>query len=145
MNSKIKITSILILTLIIGMVLGAAIHGSYMKNRFKRSVSRMRTPDGFVKRYEKIIEPNDSQKEVVEKILLKTYDKLQQLFRPPTTQFENIMDSLRWELKPILTVEQNEKLTHYFEEARKRSREHHRGRKPPESEEVPEPPNEKPL
>ena len=145
MNSKLKITSILILTLIIGMVLGAVIHGSYMKNRFRKSVSRMRTPEGFVKRYEKIIEPNDSQKEDVEKILLKTYDKLQQLYRSPTNQFESIMDSLRLELQPILTAEQNEKLTQYFEEAKKRSRDHRRGRKPPDSEEVPESPPEKPL
>lgn len=106
MNIKVKTVSILVFTLVIGMVLGALIHGAVMRNRFKQTAFRMRTQWGFVERMERVIQPDDSQREEMRKILRKHFQKMNQF----QAEMSVIMDSLRIELEPILTKEQKERL-----------------------------------
>ena len=106
MNIKVKTMSILIVTLVIGMVLGALIHGAVMQNRLKQTAFRMRTPMGFIQRMERVIQPDDSQRAEMRKILQKHFQKIDRY----QAEIAGKMDSLRIELETILTEKQKERL-----------------------------------
>jgi len=117
---------ILISTLIIGMILGAVLHGTYMRYHFRKNIARWRTSEGFVKRFEKVIQPADHQKDEVEKILNKTFENMRKKLRPRFQKFESIMDSMKLELEPFLTLEQKKRLNEYLEHMKNYSKDRHR-------------------
>lgn len=106
MNTRVKTILVIVITLAIGMVLGALIHGAVMRNRVKDMAFRMRSNEGFMRRMEMIIQPDESQREALRKILRKHFQNMSQY----QENFRAMMDSLRTELEPILTEEQKKRL-----------------------------------
>ncbi len=113
MNLKVKITFLIIMTLIIGIVIGAMINRAVSQNRIKRILER-RNPPIFISFYERIIEPNADQHDSIRKIL----DKYAQSFSEIRTDFQEQLhssfESMKAELDPLLTPEQKERLERGF-------------------------------
>jgi hypothetical protein len=100
MNLKVKSSLIIIFTLIIGMLLGGVVVATFLKKDGMRDrIAAMRKPDGFSRRFERIIEPDSSQQEIIREILGKHFNRV-----------KKTSHSLRMELEPILTKEQKERL-----------------------------------
>lgn len=79
----------------------------------------MRSVEGFVNRFDKIIQPTPVQKETVDRILRNTFEKIKKRYKPPDRRFRGIMDSLLIELKPVLTPPQKKRLQEHFERYKK--------------------------
>lgn len=109
MKMETKTVLIVLGILIIGMIIGALITGAFARHRVGRFTS-MREPGRLSARVERIIDPDESQREAVREILRKHSERFQEIH----SQFEGEMlalrDSLREDLDPILTDEQKERL-----------------------------------
>lgn len=106
MNTQVKTILVIAITLVIGIVLGALIHGAVMENRIRDMAFRMRSDEGFMQRMEMIIQPDESQREAMRKILRKHFQRMSDY----QEKFIVMMDSLRTELDSILTEEQRKRL-----------------------------------
>lgn len=106
MKTRSKTILVLFVTLLIGMILGAQLHSIWMWHNFRRMTFRMRTPDGFIERFERIIEPTEEQREAIRKVLKKHHGKLIRFQK----DFPAMMDSLRKDMDSILTEEQKARL-----------------------------------
>ena len=131
MNLKVKSSLIIIVTLIIGMVLGVILTRFFFRppNMFDK-MSALRSPEGFVERFEKIIDPSDSQKEKIRYILQLHFERIHSQSQQFRNHFIELSDSLRADLDPILNEEQKERL----DKMEERFREHNRpgfGPRPP--------------
>lgn len=113
MNIKLKITFIIIITLVIGIVIGAMLNRTLTQNRVKRILSR-RNPPVFISFYERIIEPDTNQREEIRKILDKHAKHLSEIRANFSEELQSSMESLRAELDPILTPEQKKRLEKGF-------------------------------
>ena len=109
MNVKLKSTIVIVSTLLIGMVLGSVITAAFVKNRAFDRIAEMRNERGFVKRIERLIQPDEEQKEKVREILVKHFDKMHQLVEEMRITFKTMNYSLIKDLKPILHPEQIER------------------------------------
>lgn len=109
MNVKLKSTIVIVATLLIGMVLGSVITAAFVKNRAFDRIAEMRNERGFVKRIERIIQPDDDQKEKVREILVEHFEKMHQLGEEMRITFKTMNDSLIKDLEPILHPEQIER------------------------------------
>ncbi len=120
MKTRYKSLILLLCTLIVGMVLGALIHGTVMGNRIKRSALRLGQFEGMTRRFERYIDLEPEQREAMEEIFKKHKANLDS----HRIQFFTLMDSLNKELEPILTDEQKEKLAEspFFRRDRHRDR-----------------------
>jgi len=109
MKMETKTVLIVLSTLIIGMIVGALITGAITRHRIGRFTS-MREPGRLSTHVERIIDPDESQREVVREILRKHSERFLEIH----SQFEGEMlalrDSLKKDLDPILTDEQKERL-----------------------------------
>ena len=115
MNVKFKMSLIIIGTLLVGIVLGALLQGAIYRQKFENRLVRMRTPEGFVNRFYRILEPTPEQKPKVDRILRESFEQLEKQVRPPVTGVREILDSLKTQLAPILTPQQNERLKHHLD------------------------------
>ena len=106
MKTQVKTGLILAVTLLIGMVLGALIFGAVMQHRIKQAALGMRTPRGLLKMMEATLDLDESQKVVVDSLLMRHHERM---FRM-RSELRSMMDSLNKELEPHLTQEQIEKL-----------------------------------
>lgn len=106
MKTRYKSLILLLSTLIVGMVLGALIHGAVMGHRIKRSALRLGRGEGMWRRFEQYIELQPEQKEAMKKVFEKHRAKMDS----QRDQFMALIDSLEKELEPILTEEQKKKL-----------------------------------
>ena len=106
MKNQYKSVLILVITLFIGMILGALIHGAFMQNRIKDMAFRMRAPFGLLRILEDVVDLDESQQEAVHEVLKRHQERMSRSRREVRT----MMDSLRKELEPILTQEQLERL-----------------------------------
>jgi len=109
MNVKIKFGSIILATLILGMVLGGLIHSTVMKNRI-RQIREFRGRGGFESFIERVIEPDEAQRQQLQEIFNKYSAKFNEIRFRQASEFSAVMDSMRVELDPILTPEQKKKL-----------------------------------
>lgn len=113
MNLKLKSSLIIILTLIIGMVLGGLIVSTFLKkDRFRERIAHLRKPEGFMQRFERIIEPDSTQKKIIRAILKKHFDRVEKTSFNFRERMRALNDSLKTELEPILTNQQKERLLH---------------------------------
>ena len=106
MNTRIKTTLVIVITLVIGMIIGALIHGAVMRNRYRQIAFRMRTNEGFMRRMERVIQPDESQRKALRAVLEKHFQRMSEF----GAGFQSMMDSLKNELDLILTEEQRERL-----------------------------------
>ena len=131
MNLKVKSSLIIIVTLIIGMVLGVIFTRSFFRppNMFD-IMSELRSPRGFAERFERIIDPSESQKEKIRYILQLHFERIHNQSQQFRKHFIELSDSLRADLDPILNEDQKERL----DKMEERFREHKRpgfGPRPP--------------
>jgi hypothetical protein len=131
MNLKVKSSLIIIVTLIIGMALGIILSRSIFRPpKMIDRIAELRSPEGFMERFERIINPSESQKDKIREILNTHFERVHNQSLKFRDQFAELNDSLRIELEPILNDEQKERLDKMTE----RFREHDRdgfGPRPP--------------
>ena len=124
MNLKVKSTLIIIGTFVIGMIVGIIVTKSFFHPpKMIDKIAELRSPHGFMERFERIIEPTESQKTKIRNILREHFEKMHKQSQQFRGRFMNLNDSLRAELDPILTDEQKARL----DEMQKRFKEHERG------------------
>lgn len=127
MDNKVKSRLILLVTLLIGVILGMVLQSFIMKWHFEKRVNRLRTARGFTERFERIIQPTDEQRPEVERILENHFQHIQKRMRKPFQELQAQLDTLEMELSKVLTPEQMERLKQF----RKRMDGHQKGPKPP--------------
>jgi len=110
MNIKIKSALIVIVTLMIGILIGAMINRAFLQRRIKRAFE-MRKPPMFIQSYLKTIAPDPDQRKLIEEILEKNAGRVDEIRDEFRAELEASMDTMREELELILTPEQMERLT----------------------------------
>ncbi len=143
MNIKVKIALIIVMTLVIGIVLGALFNRAFLRYRIKRAFHD-RNPVGMVAFMEEAIQPTPEQKVLIREILEKHRKKTQEIRDEFMLEMREAFESLEAELDPILTPEQKKRLQERFFSPRGDQRRfpdrHKPWRKPPPR----KPPGEKP-
>lgn len=124
MKIETKTYVIIMLTLVIGMIIGALITGAVVRHRIRQFMSLGR-PDHLTARIERIIEPTAAQRDTVHQILMEHARQFHEIHGRFESQLLALKDSLKKDLDPILTAEQKERL-----ERAPRPPEHFRDRRP---------------
>jgi len=130
MQTKTKTILIISVTLIIGIAIGSVLTATVLRSyRYRDRIDKIRTPEGFVSRFEKIIEPNEQQKEQIHKILLDHFNLIDSTSTRFYSEMKALRDTLNKVLEPILTPEQKKRWQKYQERYKKRKYPHsHRKR-----------------
>lgn len=110
MNVRTKTSLVIIFTLIIGILLGILIDRTLIQQRFHQRISRMRNPRGLLFMLMDIIQPVEAQRDSVEKIVFRYSTRFQQISQQARSEMNVLMDSLKTELNPILTIEQKKRI-----------------------------------
>lgn len=134
MNLKIKSSLIIIVTLIIGFVLGIFFTKSFFPpiDMIER-IAELRSPDGFMRRFERIIQPTESQREKIREILKSHFDRFHLRSKKFRDQFSSLNDSLIVELNPVLNENQKLRLEKMFKNMKEEGMRHF-GQRPPHPE-----------
>ncbi|HUU52375.1 MAG TPA: hypothetical protein VMW92_05045 [Candidatus Heimdallarchaeota archaeon] len=109
MNTKVKIVLIIIVTLVIGIVLGAMLNRAFLRLRIHRAFAD-RNPAGMISFIEKDIRPTPDQREKIKEVLEKHRKKSSDLREKFILEMQAEFESLEAELDPILTPEQKNRL-----------------------------------
>jgi hypothetical protein len=110
MGVKSKSVIALIITLVLGVLIGTLLVGPLIARRHFDRVDAMRTREGFAQRMERIIEPDASQAVQVRQILTKYATQFDGIFSEHRLMMDALADSMRQELGPILTDAQRQRL-----------------------------------
>lgn len=103
------VTAVLLITLLLGMVLGGAIVGAIIRDRLE-ALGDLRTEAGFVAHVLEKVEPlSDDQKVKVGLIAGDTGKKVEALLASRRTVFVSTLDAMEADLKEVLTEEQLER------------------------------------
>jgi hypothetical protein len=110
MNIRAKSALVIATTLIIGILIGVfVLVPPIAKHHFKR-IASMRHPEGFMRGMEHMIQPSESQAPEVHRLLEMYSQRFDEINDRHHTEMAALMDSLRADLTPILTDEQNDRL-----------------------------------
>lgn len=109
MNIKVKFSLILLATLILGIAIGFEISEITVKMHQDR-INSFREANGFVDRFENIIQPDAAQKPVISSILLKYHKIIDSTSKAGMAQVSNLIDSMIFKLKKNLKDDQLERL-----------------------------------
>jgi hypothetical protein len=109
MKIEIKTAMVILITLLIGILIGFLLTGAVIRHRAGRFAS-MREPGRMVAHLERMIEPDASQREAVHQVLLKHSEQFSEIHSRFEGQMLTLRDSLKKDLDPILTEEQKERL-----------------------------------
>ena len=109
MTTKLKVTLILLATLIIGIILGAVGRGFFTKGRHRKLDSIERT-EIFLSRVDEAIHPDSIQKGKVDEIAKRAADRIMVLFDHHDAEMATIVDSMKHELAAVLTTQQQQQL-----------------------------------
>ena len=112
MNMKLKTSLIIIITLIVGMVIGAMVNRAFLHNRVQR-VFQKRTPNVFVQSYLAAIKPDEKQRKQIREILDRNARIMSEIREKNREDLETAMDTMNAELEAVLTPEQMERLEQY--------------------------------
>ncbi len=105
MMTKLKVTVIIIATLIIGVVLGAVGRGALMKHHHHKLDSMERT-EMFLSKVNEVVNPDSTQRQKVEEIAKRTAQRIDILFDHHQAEMALIVDSMKRELSAVLRPEQ---------------------------------------
>ena len=111
MITKLKVTLIIIATLIIVILLGVVGRGVFMRHHHQKTDSTERT-EFFLSRVNEIVDPDSSQKPKVLEIAKRTAQKIDILFDHHQAEMRVIVDSMKRELSAVLRPEQEQRLDH---------------------------------
>lgn len=109
MNTKTKSALMLLLTLLIGIIVGVLGGHMYMEHRVTKFMA-MRNDRFFQHRMEEFLQPRPDQLDTLNAIFEKYQPKFLQLNRSFRAESRAILDSLHKELEPVLTKEQLQRL-----------------------------------
>ena len=132
MKAKAKSFIILVVTFVLGILLGMVISNTITRSHFRGKIDRLRTPEGFIGMYERIIIPEAAQRDSLHVILRKYFEKMKMQGEEGFHKFQALEDSLDRALEPLLTEEQNQRLQEHRERMHKRrdrSDEHERSKR----------------
>lgn len=116
------------LTLIIGILIGTMVpsligrirHGKPGSPMERAHERRQHRGDWLVHVIKRVAKPDSAQMDQIRPIVVDTQNKLRTLESRSFERMTQIMDSLKMNLKPILTEEQNKNLEEFSLKARKR-------------------------
>jgi hypothetical protein len=111
MNVKVKTALIIIITLIIGVFLGAMLNRALLRHRIRKTFS-MHKPDRLVFFIEEMIQPDDDQRDQIRSIVEKHADRMKEMRKRFFKEMEAERESFLKEIEPLLTPEQKERLRH---------------------------------
>ncbi len=109
MNSTLKISLMILTTLLIGVLLGAVGHGAFMK-RHEKKFHHTHPSKYFLSNMEEIIRPDSTQRSRVEEITSRTAKHIDVLFDHHRLEMSMLLDSMKTELFPFLRPDQKERL-----------------------------------
>ena len=109
MNMKVKTTVVIIITLIIGIVLGAMLNRTFLHQRIRRAFDAV-NPNRFTMILERAIDPTAEQKKQIREILQKHSKDISDLRKNLRDGMQSSLQSLQKELDFVLTPEQKERL-----------------------------------
>lgn len=115
MKTHSKTIFILLGTLAIGIVIGV-LGQSNIHNRRMEKIAEMRRQGGLYASVDKYIDPVDTAQEDTLRALAKEYqDKLGRFYGHYQWHRSRLMDSLKTDMTPLLTAEQNAQIEPWFE------------------------------
>ena len=97
-----------------------------MRTNYRGKVDRLRTPGGFIGMYERIIKPEEAQRDTLQAILRNHFEEMKVQGEISFQKFRALEDSLYHALEPVLTEEQNQRLQEHRERLKKRRDKHSR-------------------
>ena len=109
MNTKVKIAAIMVLTLVLGIFIGAMANRALMHNRIRRTFT-MNDPARFPMRIIEIIQPDGAQEVQLKEILDRHSNKLFESRENFMKESRAVWETLMKEIETILTPEQKERL-----------------------------------
>ena len=109
MNVKVKTALIIIITLIIGIFLGAMLNRALLRHRIQKTFF-MHKPDGLVFFIEEMIQPEPDQRDQIRTIVEKHADRMEEMRERFFKEMEADRESFLKELDPLLTPEQKKRL-----------------------------------
>jgi hypothetical protein len=109
MKIETKTYVIIVLTLVIGIIIGSLITGAVVRHRVRRFMS-LGHPEHLADRIERIIEPTSTQRDTVHQILLQHAQQFHEIHGRFESQLQALKDSLKKDLDPLLTEEQKKRL-----------------------------------
>ena len=106
----VKAAIMLLVTLLLGIALGAVGAGALSRQR-NEQVQQLRRPLGFVAHMEEVIQPRDSTQRVkIDSLLSVTATRNDSILRGANDQLRRALDSMRAHLNPILSSDQRDRL-----------------------------------
>ena len=110
MQIDIKAAVMLLVTLLLGVALGALGVGALSRER-NDQVRQLRRPNGFVAHMEEVIQPRDSmQRAAIATLLQETAARNDSILRGTNAQLRAALETMRTSLVPLLDSEQNARL-----------------------------------
>lgn len=109
MSVKVKTALIIVITLIIGIALGAMLNRALLRHKIHRAFA-MHKPDRLVYFMEEMIQPKPDQKKQLRAILDKHSDHMEEMRTKFFSEMQVERESFLKELETVLTPEQMERL-----------------------------------
>jgi hypothetical protein len=104
-----KTALILLGTLVLGIIIGVLLGGPIARHHLRHPFPR-RGPEDFGAMMEMIIDPDETQREAIRDVLDRHSHRFMQINSRFRDEMSAMMDSLRQDLSPILTEEQQARL-----------------------------------
>lgn len=111
MKNTAKSTLILIITLLLGILIGGFGHRAYMRSYFNQ-LHTLRANRGVERMLLRRIDPTEEQRPKVEKVVQKYGTKIDSMRQKHHKQSRKMITTLMAELKPLLTKSQLERVRH---------------------------------
>jgi hypothetical protein len=109
---KTQIVLVIIGSLLLGFVIGVLATGRITQRKVEH-IKQMGTPDGIHKRFYRLIDPSDAQKDSIKPILREFARKSDTLRREHWHQHKSLFNEMVEQLTPFLTDEQVERLEEF--------------------------------
>lgn len=109
MNVKTKTFLVIVLTLVVGIIIGALANRALLQNRVRRVFS-MRSPNVFTQSYLESIKPDAEQNKQIKEILERNGQLLDEIRAKSREDLETVMAAMMSELESVLSPEQLKRL-----------------------------------
>ncbi len=111
MNTKVKIIGMIIITFILGIVIGALANRAFVHSRIRRTFA-VQNPALFARSYMHIIRPDEQQAKNIRKILNAHLKQMSEMRLEFLDKMRSSWESLQKDLDALLTSEQRQRLEH---------------------------------
>jgi len=122
MHMKLRITILIIVTLLLGFVIGM-LTSAWLRHNRMRPVRTFASEQYFRQHFFKIVEPAEKQKHKLDSIIEFYADDFNKMSRQYRENFESLMDKQWEDIKPVLNKEQIDKLEEFERNRRKAMKE----------------------